>query len=781
MTDNHQKAEIKRSEAPVPEGSSSQALVDLISKSQLNYRDLIDSLDHAVFTISLSGEIRVANRRLAAILGVEFADLIGHRLDEFLSEPTLQQATEALPSLTANGRWQGRVLIRFKKDPQIRFYDCWLQLIDEEARGKSVSGWARDVTPQHETEIRFAELFESLREGIFFTSPDEKLLDANPALVRMLGYESKQDLKAQSFRERYSDPAQRDILVRRIMEQGSVQDADILFRRRDGSEIHCLASGFAIRDSFGQVIRIQGTLVDITERIEVEERLRREQEFVRQLVANFPEMIAVLNLEGKYTFVSSRIQELLGRSPEEVVGKSLGTLAHPDDLPRLGGALQRYVKGDLKTAQIEYRTRHADGTWRMLRASVSPLVDSNGKISGIIAAARDVTGAKEAEKQKLQKEKLAAMGEMMSGVAHELNNPLTAILGVSDLLRERATDDMTRRQADTVLKQARRAAGIVQNLLAFSRPSALASQKVHPEEIISRVVEQQAEALRQKNVTIELDAPAGLPLIEADPRLLQQVFVNLLTNAEQAITGAKDHGTIRVSLHHSDGKIAFIFADDGPGFSAESLSKIFDPFFTTKRPGGGTGLGLTICLAIVKEHGGTIEVDSTLGEGAKLQVILPALVEPPATAGAEETPRKTHAAQLLAGSALLHGHSVCVVDDEESIREIVQEGLVARGMVVEGASSSEEALAQLASRNYDFIICDFNLPGLNGGQFFERARSQPGTANTKFIFMTGALLDTETAAKFTQSGASMLQKPFHMASLAALLADLVLQSEPQAK
>jgi PAS domain S-box-containing protein len=781
MTDNHPKPEIKRSDGPTPEGPSPQALVDLISKSQLNYRDLIDSLDHAVFTISLNGEIRVANRRLAAILGVEFADLIGHRLDEFLSEPTLQQATEALPNLMANGRWQGRVLIRFEKDPQIRFYDCWLQLIDEEGAGKSVSGWARDVTSQHESEIRFAELFESLREGILFTTPDGKLLDANPALVRMLGYESTQDLKAQSFRERYSDPLQRDILVRRIMEQGSVQDADILFRRRDGSEIHCLTSGFAIRDSFGQVIRIQGTLVDITERIEVEERLRREQEFVRQLVANFPEMIAVLNLEGKYTFVSSRIQELLGRSPEEVVGKSLGTLAHPDDLPRLAGSLRRFVTGDLKTAQIEYRTRHADGSWRMLRASVSPLVDSNGKISGIIAAARDVTGAKEAEKQKLQKEKLAAMGEMMSGVAHELNNPLTAILGVSDLMRERATDDVTRRQADTVLKQARRAAGIVQNLLAFSRPSALASQKVHPEEIIRRVVDQQAEALRQKNVTIELDAPAGLPLIEADARLLQQVFVNLITNAEQAITGAKDRGTIRVSLHHSDGKIAFVFADDGPGFSGESLSKIFDPFFTTKRPGGGTGLGLTICLAIVKEHGGTIEVDSTLGEGAKLQVMLPSLVEQPVTAAAEETSRKPHGAQPLAGSALLHGHSVCVVDDEESIREIVQEGLVARGMVVEGASSSEEALAQLASRNYDFVICDFNLPGLNGGQFFERARSQPGTANTKFVFMTGALLDTETTAKFTQSGASMLQKPFHMAALAALLADLVLQSEPQAK
>ena len=187
-----------------PARQSSQELVDLISKSQLNYRDLIDSLDYAVFTISLGGEIRVANRPLAAILGVAFPDLIGHGLHDFLSEPTLKQATEALPKLLATGRWQGRIPVRFKKDPQqLRYYDCWLQLVDEEGRGKSVSGWARDVTPQHEPEMRFAELFESLREGIFFTTPEGKLLDANPALVRMLGYEFKEDLKATSASARF--------------------------------------------------------------------------------------------------------------------------------------------------------------------------------------------------------------------------------------------------------------------------------------------------------------------------------------------------------------------------------------------------------------------------------------------------------------------------------------------------------------------------------------------------------------------------------------------------
>jgi PAS domain S-box-containing protein len=781
MTDHELKG-VPKGAASLSKDAAPEALVDVILKSQTNYRDLIDSLDQAVFTISLEGEIRVANRRFATILGVAFQDLIGHGLQEFVSEPSLPQATEALSQLLKSGQWQGRILVRFRKDPQTRYYDCWLQLVEEDGRGRSVSGWARDVTPQHDAEIHFADLFESLREGIFFTNPDGELLDANPALVRMMGFEDKEGLKKENFRDTHGDPSQRNLLVRRIIEQGSVQDVNIDFRRKDGSEIHCLASGFAIRDSFGQIIRIQGTLVDISERIAVEERLRREQEFVRQLVANFPEMIAVLDLEGKFTFVSSRIQELLGRSADQVIGTSWGAFAHPEDGGRLKSSLRRFGSGDLKHAQIEYRAKHADGSWRMLRASVSPLFDAAGKINGIIASARDVTSAKEAEKQKLQTEKLAAMGEMMSGVAHELNNPLTAILGVSDLIRDRAADDATRRQAEIVLKQARRAAGIVQNLLAFSRPSPLASQEVSPKEIIRQVVEQQVEPLRQKNIAINVTPAGTLPMIQGDPRLLQQVFVNLITNAEQAITAAKDHGTIRISLQHADGKISFVFSDDGPGIPAENLPKIFDPFFTTKRPGGGTGLGLTICLAIVKEHGGMMEIDSSTSEGTRVRVILPGVVEePPAPAVAIAPPRNSAVQKPAGASSVLNAHSAYVVDDEESIREIVQEGLVARGMRVEGASSSEEALAHLANHSYDFVICDFNLPGLNGGQFFERARLQPGTAGTRFIFMTGALLDTETSAQFAQHGASMLQKPFHMTTLAALLVDLVLQSVQQIK
>jgi PAS domain S-box-containing protein len=768
-------AEHAPNQAPLPgtAGASTEAqfqkLVEVISRSQLNYRELIDSLDHAVFTISLEGEIRVANRRFVEILGVSFQDLIGHRLDEFIAAPTTEEALGGRDAFLQKGHWAGRISIRLKHDPRRRFYDCWLQALTDEDQVASVSGWVRDVTSQHESELRFTELFESLREGIFFTTPEGQLLDANPALVRMLGYDNKEELKKLNFRDRYADPSQRDGLVRQMVNQGSVQDVEVVYRRRDGTHIHCLASGFAIRDTFGRTIRMQGTLVDITERIEIEARLHQEQEFVRRLVASFPDMIAVMDFEGRFTFVSPRVEDILGHPAQDLVGKLLSEQIHRSEVPQLREAFAKLTSGRAANALFEYRTKHADGSWRTMRASASPLYDAAGNINGVVASARDVTDAKAAEKQNLQKEKLAAMGEMMSGVAHELNNPLTAILGVSDLLRERAPDDATRRQTEIILKQARRAAVIVQNLLAYARPSALTRKNMRPEEALQAAVDQQRASLSQKNVSIELVSPASGLALEADPKLLHQVFVNLIVNAEQAITSQRERGVLRVSIERADGKIAFVFADDGPGIAPENIGKIFDPFFTTKRPGGGTGLGLAICTAIIKEHGGSIEVQSAPGKGAEFRVWLPEFVEE-----LSEPPLAVRPAVAApAGSGALRGHSVYVVDDEESIREIVQEGLSARGMTVEGASSSEEALPHLAAHSYDFVLCDFNLPGMNGEEFFKRIQPRADSPAPKFVFMSGALLDSATLAHFTEKGASVLQKPFHIAALATLLSELL--------
>ena len=769
------KSTDKQSKRPAfasPSEAEYNELVAVISGSQRNYRDLIDNLDHAVFTLALDGEIRVANRCLSELLDVSFQHLIGRRLTDFIELPTYAQFQQWLPVLLKAGSWAGTVTVHLRKDREARQFHCWVQALSEDGQFTSVTGWARDVTSERQSEVRFAELFETLREGIFLSTPEGKLLDANPALVRMLGFESKQELQTRNVRDIYVNPSERDSLIRDVLANGSVQDRKIILRRKDGKTIHCLNSCAVIRDAAGRVLRIQGTLVDVSERLEMEEHLHKEQEFVRSLVASFPDVIAVLSLEGTYTFISPRVQEVLGRPAEEFIGKPLGGEVHGDDLTKLQAIFQKVATGRGTSSQFEYRAHHADGTWRMLRASASPLYDTQGKINGVVASARDVTESKTIEQQLVQKEKLAAMGEMMTGVAHELNNPLTAILGITDLIRERALDDAMRHQIETVLKQARRAATIVHNLLVFSRPSSLRKSRVQLDQIVKQALDAQHTSLQQKKITVQFQGARDLPPIEGDPKLLVQGFSNLISNAEQAIGSVRESGTLRISAGFADGKITLAFSDDGPGISPETLGKVFDPFFTTRRPTGGTGLGLTISQAIVKEHGGKIEVESSLGAGATFRVLLPAAVEEVSPEAA--IPRA--AAPPLSGSAELRGHSVFVVDDEESIREIVQEGLAARGMIVEGAASSEEALSHLIAGHYEFVLCDFNLPGLNGERLFERVRSQLQSATPRFVFMTGALLDHSQVTQFQEKGASVLQKPFHVAALAKLLTQL-LQSQ----
>jgi PAS domain S-box-containing protein len=752
-------------------------LVEVISRSQHNYRDLIDNLDHAVFTLALDGEIRVANRRLCELLGVSFQHLIGCSLTDFIDTPTRGQFQQWLPFLLKSGSWTGITTVKLKEEREPRHFQCWVQAVSEDAgANRSIIGWARDITAERQSEIRFTELFAALREGIFLSTPDGKLLDVNPALVRMLGYETKQDLQSVNLRDIYLDPGQRDSLVDEVLRKGAVEDRAIVLGRKDRKAIHCLISSAATRDAAGQVLRIQGTIVDVSERRQMEQHLHKEQEFVRSLVASFPDVIAVLDLQGIYTFVSPLVQDVLGRPASQFIGKALGDNVHPDDVAKLRSTFQKVALGEGADSQFEYRTKDADGNWRVLRASASPLYDSAGTINGVVASARDVTESKRNDRQAVQKEKLAAMGEMMAGVAHELNNPLTAILGISDLIRERAIDDSMRHQVDTVLKQARRAATIVQNLLVFSRPSILRQTKVQIDQIIKQALDTQRASLQQKKITVEFKPAPGLPPIDGDPKLLVQGFSNLIANAEQAIGAVRETGSIRISAALKEGKIALVFSDDGPGIAPENIGKVFDPFFTTRRPTGGTGLGLTISQAIVKEHGGKIEVESIPGAGATFRVLLPAATEK----SEPEAPAPRAAAPPLAGAAELRGHSVFIVDDEESIREIVQEGLAARGMIVEGAPSSEEALAHLEAQDYEFVLCDFNLPGLNGEQLFDRVRSHARGPNPRFVFMTGALFDPAQVAKFEKKGASVLQKPFHVSALATLLTQL-LQGQPVGK
>jgi len=259
-----------------------------------------------------------------------------------------------------------------------------------------------------------------------------------------------------------------------------------------------------------------------------------------------------------------------------------------------------------------------------MRASASQLVDAEGKITGVIISVRDITIERKLEQQVVQSERLAAMGAMIGGVAHELNNPLTAILGVSELLQDIETGETARKQVGLLQQQARRAAEIVQNLTYFARPPAPGKSRINLAEVVERTLNLHAYSLRKNNVTVDFLKESGVPYALGDPHQLMQVFLNLILNAEQAIREVRDKGTLRIRISHTENTVSVSFHDDGPGIPKENLPSIFDPFYTTKRPGRGTGLGLSICKSVLKEHNGSIEAANASDVGAVFTVTLPA-------------------------------------------------------------------------------------------------------------------------------------------------------------
>jgi signal transduction histidine kinase len=242
----------------------------------------------------------------------------------------------------------------------------------------------------------------------------------------------------------------------------------------------------------------------------------------------------------------------------------------------------------------------------------------------VIICVRDITTEKKFEHQVVQSERLAAMGAMIGGVAHELNNPLTSILGVSELLQDSQTTDSARKQIAMLQQQARRAAEIVRNLTYFATPPTPGKTRVNLGDVVERTLNLHAYSLRKNNITVDFVRETGLPQVQGDPHQLMQVFLNLVMNAEQAIREAHDRGTLRIRLGTGGESVWASFLDDGPGIPSEVLASIFDPFYTTKRPGRGTGLGLSICKSVMKEHNGTIEAANAPGGGAVFTVTLPA-------------------------------------------------------------------------------------------------------------------------------------------------------------
>lgn len=595
-------------------------LSQVIMRSQRSFKELIDSFDDAACAVSLDGTLRTVNRRISELAGQTYQGLVGQKIYDFIEEPTRESVEQGVGRFLDKKRWAGTVRVRLKGSARPLYFECVVNAIvkGDEIVGASILG--RDVTEQREKELRFTELFETLQEGVYFSTPDGQLLDANPALVGMLGYTRKEELLAVDPGALSPDSTE-PVLGRMVSDRGGLRTREVKLRRKDGTAATFLDSSRAVWDTAGNIIRYQGTLVDVTEKRAMERQLLQQEEFRRRLLESFPDLILVVDLDERYTFVSSRVRDMLGYQPEALLGNKISELE--DHSPELASLYHDVASSRQVFASTEYGARHSDGSWRTMRASASQLFDAEAKLIGVIISVRDITTERKLEQQVVQSERLAAMGAMIGGVAHELNNPLTAILGVSELMQDKVTDESSLKQLGMLQQQARRAAEIVKDLTYFSRPPAPGKSGINLSEVVDRTLTLYAYSLRKNNITVDFLREPGLPYAQGDPQQLMQVFLNLIVNAEQAIREARAGGTLRIRLGKSANSVWASFQDDGTGIPPENLPLIFDPFYTTKRPGRGTGLGLSICKSVMKEHNGNVEAANAPGGGAVFTVTLP--------------------------------------------------------------------------------------------------------------------------------------------------------------
>ncbi|OFW25680.1 MAG: hypothetical protein A3H97_01425 [Acidobacteria bacterium RIFCSPLOWO2_02_FULL_65_29] len=438
--------------------------------------------------------------------------------------------------------------------------------------------------------------------------------------------------------------------------------------------------------------------------------------------------------------------------------------------PQARVALLERLTTDGAVADYLLRLRRADqsAVWVELTGRAdAPAADGSVRVEALV---RDVSERKKLDDetrdlyhQLLQAEKMAALGQTISGVAHELNNPLATILSWAERLAEKMSDTSPLRQGlEAILSESERAARIVRNLLTFARKRQTTRAMVNINQVVRDTLALRAYEQRVSNITVIDALAAGLPQVFADGHQIQQVLLNLVINAEQAMLSANGRGVLVVRSWHDVDQEAVILEinDDGPGIPEDVQSKIFDPFFTTKEVGKGTGLGLTVAYAIVQEHGGRIRLESHPAShpssGASFYVELPVI-------GGTLPSTLPSARQAVA--VVVAGGSILVVEDEAPLATAVIESLRDAGYIVERAANGEEALARVTAQAFDLVVCDLKMPRLDGRAFYrELSEASPGLAR-RVIFVTGDVAGTDVEQFLEESGCRWLAKPFRLADL----------------
>jgi two-component system NtrC family sensor kinase len=591
-----------------------------VEQSNRHWVEIFDAITDLIVVHDQSDRVLRVNRSLAAMIGVPPSELIGVNI-------------RALMSLTSDSASYSCPFCRSSGDDSEEFahpvFDRTYLVSTSRVAGATGEGLQtihvlKDISDRSEAERRYRELFDNIQEGLFFSTPGGRFVEVNDAMVRMLGYRNRDELLQIDIpTQLYLAPEQRQQHAKQMEEQGSLKNFEATLRRKDGSLIHVLINAFGLYDGMGRLIQIRGLMLDVTGLRTYQSELHRERDFSGKILSNTQSLILVADTAGLISYANRRWYDA-GFEQRELLGRPLLELSGANFARPLAEAVRSTLNGQ-QVDNLELELVRRSGATGKFSANLSPMRDEHGTVTSIVLVLTDITDSALLRDKLVHAEKMAAVGQLVSGVAHEVNNPLTAILGFADLLMENPDlPEGARKDLRVILQEAQRTKQIVQNLLSFARQMPPQRNPVQLNAILRRTLQLRSYDFTSHGVDVIEHLDEGLPEVVGDAQQLQQVFLNILNNAYDAVREVGRPARIEIMSAKTGDSVEVSFSDNGNGITHPD--KIFNPFFTTKEVGKGTGLGLSICYGIVKEHGGEILYHNNIGrEGATFIVRLPAV------------------------------------------------------------------------------------------------------------------------------------------------------------
>ncbi|MEX2582452.1 MAG: PAS domain S-box protein [Gemmatimonadota bacterium] len=651
-------------------------------------------------------------------------------------------------------------------DGAYRWFRNDLRVVERKGSRSELVGASVDVTEQREVTIALAAAEAHYRRlvatspyGIFAVDARGLFTEVNPVAAEVFG-RRVEDLLGQSVFEILPSESLEVVqseFKRQRFDPAYRSDFEMLLVRANGERrlVHVRSAPVLHRDT---VVGAHGVLRDITE-----ERSRAQRiQMLGAALENLNHGVAISDSSQRIIFANSDFRKLFGVD------------ADADDLPSLEDLLPDAAAREQRTAIREVlavRGRWAGRVWRCrvddgrvfpLDAVQDLVPDPDGEEPLTVTICSDATDTIVQEQQLRRAERLSSLGTLVGGVAHELNNPLNAVINYAELLLRQARSPGEREDLETVVREGRRAAGIVANLRAIARQAQSADAVKEPvdlNELVSRVLEARGADLAAANIVTEFTPGGDLPRPWMDAAQLEQALSNLVTNAQQAMSEHRGEGVLHIRTRAAGAGVRIVVQDDGPGIASDNLDRVFDPFWTTKDPGKGTGLGLSLVHNVVAEHEGRITVRSKEGFGSTFQIDIPVMtmntrapVDAPPLSEATATPQKPEGLRVL------------VVDDEPAVRSLLMRYLRRVGHSPEEAREGNEALRMLEAARYDVILTDLRMPGMGGEELIARLRADGRGLDRRVVVMSGDPTALEGSAEL--AGLPSLLKPVALTDVA---------------